>query len=46
MKPNGGGKIPIELESKIVGDFGSFDKFRANFMLLVQLNLAQVGVGW
>ena len=31
MKPNGGGNIPSELESQIVEDFGSFDKFRADF---------------
>ena len=32
MKPNGGGNIPSELETKIVEDFGSFDKFRADFI--------------
>ena len=43
MKPNGGGKIPIELESKIVEDFGSFDKFRADF---IAAGATQFGSGW
>ena len=43
MKPNGGGNIPSELESKIVEDFGSFDKFRANF---IAAGATQFGSGW
>ena len=43
MKPNGGGKIPSELESKIVEDFGSFDKFRADF---IAAGATQFGSGW
>lgn len=43
MKPNGGGNIPSELESKIVQDFGSFDKFRADF---IAAGATQFGSGW
>ena len=43
MKPNGGGNIPSELESKIVEDFGSFDKFRADF---IAAGSTQFGSGW
>ncbi len=43
MKPNGGGNIPSELESKIVEDFGSFDKFRADF---ISAGATQFGSGW
>jgi Fe-Mn family superoxide dismutase len=43
MKPNGGGNIPSELESKIVEDFGSFDKFRAEF---IAAGATQFGSGW
>ena len=43
MKPNGGGNIPSELESKIVKDFGSFDKFRADF---IAAGATQFGSGW
>ena len=43
MKPNGGGNIPSELESKIVEDFGSFDKFRADF---IAAGAPQFGSGW
>ena len=43
MKPNGGGNIPSELESKIVEDFGSFDKFRADF---IASGATQFGSGW
>tara|TARA_B100000524_G_scaffold347918_1_gene250947 strand:- start:1320 stop:1910 length:591 start_codon:yes stop_codon:yes gene_type:complete len=43
MKPNGGGNIPSELESKIVEDFGSFDKFRADF---IAAGATQFGSGW
>ena len=43
MKPNGGGNIPSELESQIVEDFGSFDKFRADF---IAAGATQFGSGW
>ena len=43
MKPNGGGNIPSVLESKIVEDFGSFDKFRADF---IAAGATQFGSGW
>ena len=43
MKPNGGGNIPSELESKIVEDFGSFDKFRTDF---IAAGATQFGSGW
>ena len=43
MKPNGGGNIPSELESKIVEDFGLFDKFRADF---IAAGATQFGSGW
>ena len=43
MKPNGGGNIPSELESKILEDFGSFDKFRADF---ITAGATQFGSGW
>ena len=43
MKPNGGGNIPSELESKIVEDFGSFDKLRADF---IAAGATQFGSGW
>jgi Fe-Mn family superoxide dismutase len=43
MKPNGGGNIPSELESQIVEDFGSFDKFRTDF---IAAGATQFGSGW
>ncbi len=43
MKPNGGGKIPGELENKINSDFGSFEKFKADFMAA---GATQFGSGW
>ena len=43
MKPNGGGNIPSELESKIVEDFGSFDKFKEEFSNAAATNF---GSGW
>ena len=43
MKPNGGGNIPSDLESQIVEDFGSFDKFRADF---IAAGATQFGSGW
>ena len=32
MKPNGGGKMPSKLDDKIKKDFGSFEKFRDEFI--------------
>ena len=43
MKPNGGGNIPSELETKILEDLGSFDKFRADF---IAAGATQFGSGW
>ena len=43
MKPNGGGAIPGELETKIVQDFGSVDAFKEQF---VQAGVTQFGSGW
>ena len=43
MKANGGGNIPSELETKIVEDFGSFEKFRADF---IAAGATQFGSGW
>ena len=43
MKPNGGGKIPSKLEKRIISDFGSVDKFKAEFK---QAGITQFGSGW
>ena len=43
MKPNGGGKMPSKLEKRIVSDFGSIDKFKAEFK---QAGITQFGSGW
>ena len=43
MKPNGGGKIPPKLEEKIKRDFGSFEKFRSEF---INAGITQFGSGW
>jgi len=43
MKPNGGGKLPPKLEDKIKKDFGSFEKFRAEF---INAGVTQFGSGW
>jgi superoxide dismutase, Fe-Mn family len=43
MKPNGGGKIPGEIQSKIDSDLGGLDKFRADFL---QAGATQFGSGW
>ena len=43
MKPNGGGKMPSKLEKRIVSDFGSVDKFKAEFK---QAGITQFGSGW
>ncbi|MBP9693630.1 MAG: superoxide dismutase [Alphaproteobacteria bacterium] len=43
MKPKGGGAIPSELETKIIEDFGSVDKFKEDF---TQAGVTQFGSGW
>ena len=43
MKPNGGGKLPPKLEEKIKKDFGSFEKFRSEF---INAGVTQFGSGW
>jgi Fe-Mn family superoxide dismutase len=43
MKPNGGGAMPSELESRIISDFGSIEKFKEDF---VQAGVTQFGSGW
>ena len=43
MKPKGGGKIPGELEKRIVADLGSVEKMKEDF---VQAGVTQFGSGW
>ena len=43
MKPNGGGKIPAKLEQKLNENFGSFEKFREEF---INAGVSQFGSGW
>jgi Fe-Mn family superoxide dismutase len=43
MKPNGGGKIPGELEKALVDSFGSVDKAKEDF---IQAATTQFGSGW
>ena len=43
MKPNGGGSIPSELESRINSDFGGIDQFKEAF---IQAGTTQFGSGW
>ena len=43
MKPNGGGAIPGNLESKIIADLGSVDAFRDAF---IKAGMTQFGSGW
>lgn len=43
MRKDGGGKVPGNLEMRLVADFGSIDAFRAAFS---QVCLAQFGAGW
>lgn len=43
MKPNGGGKVPGDLEKALVDSFGSVDKAKAE---LVQAGTTQFGSGW
>ena len=43
MKPNGGGSIPSELESRITSDLGGIDQFKEAF---IQAGITQFGSGW
>ena len=43
MKPNGGGKIPPKLETKIKSDFGNLANFKKEF---IQAGITQFGSGW
>ena len=43
MKPNGGGSIPSELESRITSDLGGIDEFKEAF---IQAGITQFGSGW
>ena len=43
MKPNGGGSIPSELESRISSDLGGIDQFKEAF---IQAGITQFGSGW
>ena len=43
MKPKGGGKIPTKLEERIKKDFGSFEKFKEEF---INAGITQFGSGW
>ncbi len=43
MKPNGGGKIPSELEKALIDGFGSVDKAKAD---LAAAGAGQFGSGW
>jgi Fe-Mn family superoxide dismutase len=43
MKPNGGGSMPSELETRLNSDFGSIDQFKEAF---IQAGTTQFGSGW
>ena len=43
MKPNGGGSIPSELETRITSDLGGIDQFKEAF---IQAGITQFGSGW
>ena len=43
MKPNGGGSMPSELESRITSDLGGIDQFNEAF---IQAGTTQFGSGW
>ena len=43
MKPNGGGSMPSELESRITSDLGGIDQFKEAF---IQAGITQFGSGW
>ena len=43
MKPDGGGSMPSELESRITSDLGGIDQFKEAF---IQAGTTQFGSGW
>jgi Fe-Mn family superoxide dismutase len=43
MKPKGGGKLPGEVEKRVVADLGSVEKMKEDF---VQAGVTQFGSGW
>ena len=43
MKANGGNNVPTKLKEKINKDFGSFEKFREEF---INAGITQFGSGW
>ena len=43
MKPNGGGSMPSELESRITSDLVGIDQFKEAF---IQAGITQFGSGW
>ena len=43
MKPNGGGSMPSELESRITSDLGGINQFKEAF---IQAGITQFGSGW
>jgi Fe-Mn family superoxide dismutase len=43
MKPNGGGSMPSEFESRITSDLGGIDQFKEAF---IQAGITQFGSGW
>ena len=43
MKPNGGGKMPSNLENRIIKEFSSIEKFREEF---IKAGVTQFGSGW
>ena len=43
MKPNGGGSMPSELESRSTSDLGGIDQFKEAF---IQAGITQFGSGW
>ena len=43
MKPNGGGSMPSDLESRITSDLGGIDQFKEAF---IQAGITQFGSGW
>ena len=43
MKPNGGGSMPSELESRITSDLGGIEQFKEAF---IQAGITQFGSGW
>ena len=45
MKPNGGGSMPSELESRITSDLGGIDQFKEAFIKLELHNLVLDGLG-